>query len=99
VVSQPVAWHTNLQVSCFILVEIMNTAPHFKLHSITPMATKVHVMLRSFVVLTWIRDIIELVTLWNNILKCNILMVWCGSLHLDFPGDVAYACTNIQQVA
>ena len=23
---------------------------------------------------------------------------WCGPLHLAFPGDVAYACTNIQQV-
>ena len=26
-------------------------------------------------------------------------MVWCGPLHLAFPDDVAYACTNIQQVA
>jgi hypothetical protein len=26
-------------------------------------------------------------------------MFWCGPLHLAFPGDVAYACTNIQQVA
>ena len=26
-------------------------------------------------------------------------MVWCGPLHLAFPGDVAYAYTNIQQVA
>jgi hypothetical protein len=26
-------------------------------------------------------------------------MVWCGPLHLAFPGDAAYACTNIQQVA
>ena len=26
-------------------------------------------------------------------------MLWCGLLHLTFPGDVAYACTNIQQVA
>jgi hypothetical protein len=26
-------------------------------------------------------------------------MVWCGPFHLAFPGDVAYACTNIQQVA
>jgi hypothetical protein len=25
-------------------------------------------------------------------------MVWCGPLLLAFPGDVAYACTNIQQV-
>ena len=26
-------------------------------------------------------------------------MVWRGPLHLAFPGDVAYACTNLQQVA
>ena len=26
-------------------------------------------------------------------------MMWCGPLHLAFPGNVAYACTNIQQVA
>jgi hypothetical protein len=26
-------------------------------------------------------------------------MVWCGPLYLVFPGDVAYACTHIQQVA
>ena len=26
-------------------------------------------------------------------------MVWCGPLHLPIPGDVAYACSNIQQVA
>ena len=25
--------------------------------------------------------------------------VWCGPLHLAFPGDVAYACTTIKQVA
>ena len=24
-------------------------------------------------------------------------MMWCGPLHLTFPGDVAYACTNIQK--
>jgi hypothetical protein len=26
-------------------------------------------------------------------------MAWCGPLHLAFSDDVAYACTNIQQVA
>jgi hypothetical protein len=26
-------------------------------------------------------------------------MVWCCPLQLAFPGNVAYACTNIQQVA
>ena len=26
-------------------------------------------------------------------------MVWCGPSHLAFPCDVAYATTNIQQVA
>jgi hypothetical protein len=64
-------------------------------------AAKVHMILRSLVVLKWMRDTIEVVqnvTLWNNT-KCNILMVWCGPLHLTFRGDVAYACTNIQQVA
>jgi hypothetical protein len=24
--------------------------------------------------------------------------MWCGPLLLAFPGEVAYACTNIQQV-
>ena len=28
-----------------------------------------------------------------------MLLVWCGSLHLVFLGDVAYACTNIPYVA
>ena len=39
------------------------------------MATKVHVILRSFVVLTWMHDTSELVlhvTLWN-MTKCNML--------------------------
>jgi hypothetical protein len=26
-------------------------------------------------------------------------MMWCGPLHFASPGDVANACTNIQQVA
>ena len=26
-------------------------------------------------------------------------MLWHGPLHLTFPYDVAYACTDIQQVA
>ena len=42
---------------------------HSKLCSITPVATKVHVILWSFLVLTWMRDTSELVwhvTLWNN---------------------------------
>jgi hypothetical protein len=30
---------------------------------------------------------------------CNVLTVWCGPLYLAFPDHVAYACTNIQQVA
>ena len=72
-----------------------------KLHSITPVATKVHVILQSFVVFTWMRDTVELVqhvTLWNlNAFSSHLH--WCGPLHLPFPGDVAYACTNIQQVA
>lgn len=42
---------------------------HSKLRSLTPVATKVHVILGGFAVLTWMRDTIELVyhvTLWNN---------------------------------
>jgi hypothetical protein len=42
---------------------------HSKLRSITPMASKVHVILHSFVVLIWMRDALELVyhvTLWNH---------------------------------
>ena len=34
---------------------------HSKLRSITHVATKVHVILQSFVVLTWMHDTIELV--------------------------------------
>ena len=26
-------------------------------------------------------------------------VVWCGPLRLAFPGNVAYACTTIKQVA
>jgi hypothetical protein len=26
-------------------------------------------------------------------------MIWCGPLHLAFPDDVTYACTNIQYEA
>ena len=47
--------HTNI----VILQGLLDI--HFKLHIITPVATKVHVILRSFVVLTWMRDTIELV--------------------------------------
>ena len=74
---------------------------HSKLCSIIAVATKVHVILRSFVVLTWTSDTIKLVqhvTLWNlNSFSSHLR--WCGSLHLAFPTNVAYACTNIQQVA
>ena len=38
-----------------------NKYVHSKLRSITSVATKVHVILRSFVVLTWMSDTIELV--------------------------------------
>ena len=47
----------------------VRVAIHSKLCSITPMAIKVHVVLRSFVVLSWMHDAVELVwhvTLWNN---------------------------------
>ena len=49
----------------YILVDMKITNQgsllHSKLYSITPVATKVHVILRSFVVLTRMRDTIELV--------------------------------------
>ena len=38
----------------------MTSDMHSKLCSITHVATKVHVILWSFVVLTWMRDIVEL---------------------------------------
>ena len=73
---------------------------HTKLRSITLVATKVHVILWSFVVLTRMHDIIELVYEHYGITQsATFLMVWCGPLHLASPGDVAYACTNTQQVA
>ena len=69
-------------------------------HCITHVATKVHVILRSSIVLTWRRDTIDLVehvTLWNlNSLSSHLH--WRGPLRLACPGDVAYSCTNIQQV-
>ena len=52
-----------------LLDDIIKINVHSQLRSITPMATKVHMMLQSFVVLTWMRDTRELVqhvTLWNN---------------------------------
>jgi hypothetical protein len=64
---------------------------HSKLCSITHVATKAHVILRSLVVLTWMCDTIELmqdVILWKNT-QYTILMVWCGvvwSTPLGFPG-------------
>ena len=44
-------------ISCSILIIPL----HSKLRSITPVAAKMHVTLRSFVVLTWMRDTSELV--------------------------------------
>jgi hypothetical protein len=59
--------------------------------------------LQSFVVLTWMRDTSELVlacdTMEEHRVQHSNGVVWCGPLHLAFPGDVADACTNIQQVA
>ena len=46
-----------------------NAVESTSLYNITPLATKVHMILQSFVVLTWMCDTIELVqhvTLWNN---------------------------------
>ena len=38
---------------------IFLTLVHSKLHNITLVATKMHVTLHSFVVLTWMRDALE----------------------------------------
>ena len=40
---------------------IVHMTLHSKLCSITPMETKVHVILESFIMLTWMHDTIELV--------------------------------------
>ena len=83
--------------NCFLTIYKV----HAKLRSITPVATNVHMILQSFVVLTWMRGTIELVQhviLWNLHLFSSHFC-WCAPLHLAFHGDVAYACTNIQQVA
>ena len=49
----------NMGDSCFEFVRMENDCflVHSKLRSITPVATKMHVILLSFVVLTWMRDI------------------------------------------
>ena len=92
--------YVSLQLSRQLLIMALKPDCHLvysKLRSITHVATKVHVILRSFVLSIWMCDTIELVehvTLWNNT-KCNIWMVYCGPLHLTFPSNVAYACTNI----
>ena len=54
----------GLLINFVVLVEISGGSVcgvHSKLHSITTVATKVHVILRSFSMLTWMRDTIELV--------------------------------------
>ena len=33
----------------------------------------------------------------RNYTKCNILMVWCGPVHLTFPSNVAYACVTFNK--
>ena len=43
--------------NCFLTIYKV----HAKLRSITPVATNVHMILQSFVVLTWMRGTIELV--------------------------------------
>ena len=64
-----------------------NNLVHSKLHSITPVATKLHVMLQSHVVLIWMRDNIELVqhmTLWNlNSFSSHLR--WCGPILIEAP--------------
>ena len=71
---------------------------HSKLRNITLGATKVHVILRSVEVLTRVCDTIKHVTIWN-LSSLSPHLRWCGPLHLTFLGNVAYACTNIQQMA
>ena len=59
------------------------------------------VILWSFVVLKWMSDTIEIVqhvTVWN-LTSFSSHLRWPGPLHLAFTSNVAYACTNIQQVA
>ena len=55
--------YTRLEFHGYILTVHMreHTLLHFKLHSITPVATKVHVILQIFVALTWMHDTMELV--------------------------------------
>ena len=47
----------HMNVLCIFNVNLL----HFQLFSITPMVVKVHVILWSFVVLTWMCDIVGLV--------------------------------------
>ena len=51
----------SLHLCIYLPTTIMSGHINSKLRSITHVATKVHVILRSFVVLTWMRDTIELV--------------------------------------
>ena len=44
------------------------------------------------------RELVQHVTLWN-LNSFSSRLCWCGPLHLAFLGEVADACTNIQQVA
>ena len=54
------------------------TQIHSKVHSITTLVvTKVHMVLWSYIVLTWMcdnRELVQHMTLWNNT-KCNIVML------------------------
>jgi hypothetical protein len=50
-----------LVLGCWFYIFLGGVFVHSKLRSITHVATKVHVILRSFVMLTWLRDTIELV--------------------------------------
>ena len=60
---------------------------HSKLWSITHVATKVHMILWSFVVLTWTPDIIELVVACDTMkfILLSPLLVW--STPLGLPGQ------------
>ena len=62
VVSKPLFQDTRSErPPCILIPDFVVKLLHSKLRSITHVATKVHMILRSFVVLTWMRDTIELV--------------------------------------
>jgi hypothetical protein len=53
--------HAHFEVEKLIMDTLSKVDIHSKLRGITPMTTKVHVIFRSFVVLLWMHDTIQLV--------------------------------------